>query len=459
MPAPRATHRILIGKRSIIVTMETLDLLRSRRLEPSNRLALNCELTQFPIEILDLADSLEILDLSNNRLNSLPDDFKQLTNLKAAFFFNNQFEEIPEVLAQCPQLSIIGFKSNRIRRVSASALSPMIRWLTLTDNQIEQLPPEIGTLNKLQKLMLAGNRLRSLPDEMAACQNLELIRLSANQLSSLPTWLLNLPRLAWLAYAGNPFCATPSTVEYSLSTIDWSDLALENTLGQGASGVISKGLWQMTQTQAKDVAIKVFKGEITSDGLPIDEMQACMAAGSHPNLVTVVGQVVNHPDAKAGLVLSLIPPDYKNLGHPPSLETCTRDTYPPGTVFSLADILRIAEGIASAVAHLHRQGILHGDLYAHNILVNHQGDSLLGDFGAASLYDAIAPSTGQALERLEVRAMGCLLEDLLDHCDRQDAVSRAEVIAGLRHLQQDCLHPTASLRPLFASICDRLANI
>lgn len=440
------------------MTMETFNLLRSGQLKPSNRLALNCGLTEFPVEILDLADSLEILDLSNNRLNSLPDDFGRLTNLKAAFFFNNQFEEIPEVLAQCPHLSVIGFKSNQIRSVSAAALSPTVRWLILTDNQIEQLPPEIGTLSKLQKLMLAGNRLRSLPDEMAACQNLELIRLSANQLSSLPDWLLNLPRLAWLAYAGNPF-AHASTAKPSISPIDWSDLTLGNTLGQGASGIISKGLWQMTHTHTQEVAVKVFKGEITSDGLPIDEMQACIAAGSHPNLVTAVGQLVNHPDAKPGLILSLIPPDYKNLGHPPSLDTCTRDTYPPDTVFSLADILRIAEGVAAAVAHLHRRGILHGDLYAHNILVNDHGHSLFGDFGAASFYDAIVPSTAPALERLEVRAVGCLLEDLLDHCDQKDAIAHVDIVAQLRQLQRDCMHPTTSLRPLFASICDRLARI
>lgn len=440
------------------MTMETFNLLRSRQLEPSNRLALNCGFTQFPLEILDLADSLEILDLSNNQLNSLPDDFGRLTHLKAAFFFNNQFEEIPEVLAQCPQLSVIGFKSNRIRRVSASALSPIVRWLILTDNQIEQLPPEIGTLSKLQKLMLAGNRLRSLPDEMADCQNLELIRLSANQLSSLPAWLLSLPRLAWLAYSGNPF-AKAATEKQSISTIDWTDLTLGNTLGQGASGIISKGLWRVTQTQTQDVAIKVFKGEITSDGLPIDEVQACIAAGSHPNLVTALGQLVNHPDAKAGLVLSLIPPSYKNLGHPPSLDSCTRDTYPPGTVFSLADILRIAEGTAAAVAHLHRQGILHGDVYAHNILVNDHGHSLFGDFGAASFYDAIALSTGQALERLEVRAVGCLLEDLLNHCDQQDALAHPDMMTRLRHLQEDCMHPNPCLRPLFATICDRLANM
>ncbi len=441
------------------MTLETFNLLRSGRLEPSNRLALNCGLTQFPIEIFDWAESLEILDLSNNQLRSLPDDFGRLTNLKAAFFFNNQFEEIPEVLAQCPHLSVIGFKSNRIRRIRAPALSPAIRWLILTDNQIEQLPTEIGTLSKLQKLMLAGNRLRSLPDEMAACQNLELLRLSANQLSALPAWLLTLPRLAWLAYAGNPFCAKTSTAAPSLSTINWTDLVLEQTLGQGASGIISKGLWQVTHAQTQDVAVKVFKGEITSDGLPTDEMQACMAAGSHPNLVTVLGQLVNHPDAKAGLVLSLIPPDYKNLGNPPSLDTCTRDTYSPDTAFSLVAILRIAEGIADAAAHLHRQGIMHGDLYAHNILVNDQGHSLFGDFGAASVYDAIAPFPATALERLEVRAFGCLLEDLLDHWDQKDRIAQPDILARLRHLQQDCMHPTPSVRPLFTSICDRLASI
>lgn len=441
------------------MTIEVLNQLRSGQLGASKRLALNCGLTEFPTEIFELAESLEILDLSNNHLKSLPDDMGRLTHLKAVFFANNEFEEIPEMLTQCPQLSIIGFKANRIRRISDPALSPILRWLILTDNQIERLPPTISSLSKLQKLMLAGNRLRSLPDEMAACQNLELIRLSANQLTSLPPWLFSLPRLSWLAYAGNPCCATSLAEERSLSSIDWTDLSLENTLGQGASGVISKGRWRVTPTQTQEVAVKVFKGEITSDGLPADEMQACIAAGAHPNLVSVLGKLVNHPDNKAALLLSLIPPDYKNLGGPPNLDTCTRDTYPPDTTFALAAVLRIVRGIADAVAHLHRQGVMHGDLYAHNILVDHQGDSLLGDFGAACLYNPSDTSTAQALERLEVKAWGCLLEDLLDRCAPKDAIAQPDVIHQLRHLQQDCMQPEPTLRPLFTTICDRLARI
>ena len=344
---------------------------------------------------------------------------------------------------------MVSFKSNKVTIFGDNALSSSVRWLILTDNRIEKLPDSIGKLGKLQKLMLAGNKLQSLPQEMASCLNLELVRLSANRLKLLPAWLLTLPRLSWLAYAGNPCCYAGSSVERSLSDISWTDLTLGDTLGQGASGVISKGIWH-TNTQKAEVAVKVFKGEITSDGLPADEMRACIAAGTHNNLVGVLGKLSNHPEDKAGLVLSFIQADYKNLGEPPDLDTCTRDRYSPGTSFSLAIILHIVKGIASAAAHLHARGIMHGDLYAHNILVNETGDSLLGDFGAASFYDPTDLPTGQMMERLEVRAFGCLLEEMLDRCGLK---SSQAAIATLRSLQQDCMNQIPSMRPSFIKIC------
>ena len=444
--------------------METLDLLRSGQLEGTKKLNLSCGLTHFPVEIFALADSLEVLELSNNQFKTLPDEFGQLKKLKIVFFNNNGFEEMPAVLSQCPALSMVGFKANKIRSFGADALPPTVRWLILTHNRLEQLPASIGKLSRLQKLMLAGNQLRSLPDEMAACQNLELIRLAANRLTVLPEWLFTLPRLSWLAYAGNPCCSTAPSVERSLPEIRWTDLKVGDILGQGASGVISKSVWVIKQPetqppQTKDVAIKLFKGEITSDGLPTDEMRACIAAGAHNNLVSVLGKLTDNPEGKAGLVFSFIPPDYKNLGEPPDLDTCTRDTYPTNPTFSLAVILCIAQGIAAAAAHLHDRGVMHGDLYAHNILVNETGASLLGDFGAASFYDSTDHAIGQAMERLEVRAFGCLLEDLLDHCALENATVQQETFDRLRTLQQDCMTSTPSLRPLFSGICDRLETL
>lgn len=439
--------------------MEIIDLIQSGYDPTTRRLKLACGLTQFPLEILDLADSLEILDLSNNQLTALPDAFSQLQRLKIVFLSNNQLEAVPEVLSQCPNLSMIGLKSNQIKHLAEQALPPHVRWLILTDNCLEQLPSTLGNLRRLQKLMLAGNRLQSLPDEMAACLNLELIRLSANRLTGLPAWLLSLPRLSWLAYAGNPFCAASFSAKAALPDIDWADLVLQDTLGQGASGIISKAIWQSKPTQKQAVAVKIFKGEITSDGLPTDEMQTWVAAGTHPNLVRVLGRVIHHPGAKAGLVFSFLPSDYQVLGGPPSLESCTRDTYSPGTSFPWSVVLNSARGIAAAATHLHSLGILHGDLYAHNILVNPAGESLLGDFGAASFYDPTDSALGQRFERLEVRAFGCLLEDLLRHCTSEEAPAQKAAFTQMRSLQQACMHQTPNLRPRFQEICTKLASI
>lgn len=422
--------------------MHTLEMLRSRQLIGTQRLTLAADLTTFPAEILDLADSLEILDLSNNALTTLPDSFAKLHNLRIAFFNNNNFETVPEVLAQCPNLSMIGFKANQIATVPAESLPAKTRWLILTDNRLQALPETLGQLPQLQKLMLAGNRLQVLPETMAACQKLELIRLAANQLDHLPPWLLTLPRLSWLAYAGNPFSSHRSALADSntLPQIPWADLSLGNVLGQGASGVISQGQWRQGQTA---VAIKVFKGAMTSDGLPEDELRACIAAGSHPHLIGPLGQVIHHPEQKNGLVLPLVPDTYGVMGGPPSLESCTRDTYPDDVEFSLAVTLAIAQGVASAAAHLHSRGILHGDLYPHNILVNPAGDIRLSDFGAAGFYDPDDRTVAPALERLEVRAFGCLLEDLCDRCPPA---------RWLRQLQQACMQPDVLARPSFKEV-------
>jgi serine/threonine protein kinase len=113
------------------------------------------------------------------------------------------------------------------------------------------------------------------------------------------------------------------------------------------------------------------------------------------------------------LVLPLIPPRFTNLAGPPSLESCTRDVYPHHLRFSLDAAMRIALTIATALAHLHQRGVMHGDVYAHNILWDPStGDALLSDFGAATLLPVDQPGVCHALLALEVRAFGCLLEEL-----------------------------------------------
>ncbi|KPL94477.1 leucine-rich repeat-containing serine/threonine-protein kinase [Vibrio sp. L5-1] len=398
--------------------MHTLEQLKSGQLKGIKRLKLSEGLTEFPLEILELADSLEVLDLYGNQLSSLPDELSQLTNLRIIFASNNLFTHLPDVLGTLPKLEMVGFKSNQINTVSEQSLPAQLRWLILTDNAIEVLPHSLGERPRLQKLALAGNKIRVLPESMKNLSNLELVRLSANQLTEFPEFLIKLPKLAWLAFAGNPFCKHPSSLD-SVPAVSSQCYSLNQVLGQGASGVISHANWLNRDFDfPQEVAVKVFKGEVTSDGYPHDELEACLQAGQHSNLVKSIAQV-DESDYLA-LVMELIPSNYYNLGLPPTLESCTRDTFNEGFVLSIAQINSITEQMIDVFEHLHANKVCHGDLYAHNTLVNEQGQMIFGDFGAATIYGYLTEEQQQGIRRIEARALKYFIEDLLTVCAKQD---------------------------------------
>jgi hypothetical protein len=367
----------------------------------------NAGLEAVPREVFAHAATLEQLDLSGNRITTLPDEFTELRSLRRLFLSNNPIEVFPRVLGQLPHLEMVGLKSCRLRRVDEDALPQQLRWLILTDNQLESLPESLGHRPRLQKLALAGNRLRSLPRSLVNATALELLRVSANQLQTFPREVLALPRLAWLAFAGNPFSLRPAA---SAKPVAWNTLELHEVLGSGASGVISRATIRGSGAQ---VAVKVFKGAVTSDGLPEDEVRTWLLAGAHEHLVAPEGRVTDHPEGADALVLSLIPPRYRALGGPPDFESCTRDVMPADLALTASQFRAVVKGVASAAAHLHARGLSHGDLYAHNTRVDAEGHAVVGDFGAASVLEGLDAEARAGVERMEVRAFAALVDDLL----------------------------------------------
>lgn len=413
--------------------MQTLQQLNNNELIGIKRLKISDNLTEFPNKIFELGDSLEILDLSNNKLSSLP-NLERLTNLKIAFFSNNLFKEVPDAFKGCKNLYMLGLKANQIKEFSENILPLSISWLILTDNQIEKLPESIGDLVKLQKVALAGNKLTSLPLTMKNCKNLELLRLSANNLKEIPKWLYTLPKLSWLAFSGND-CSLRKKAQLDDSSMD--TLELSEKLGEGASGLIYKAYCKNLK---KDVAVKLFKGAVTSDGYAIDEMNTYMSIGKHNNLINVISKI--EEEKHLGLVLALIPKTYKNLGFPPTFDTCTRDIFSHEYTISCEDIYKIATDILSVSIHLHERNIMHGDLYAHNILINEYSHCYLGDFGASSFYD------DEKFEKIEVRAYGCLIDDLLNICSNKEH----EYFKKLVNISEICLEEDVNKRPFFSEI-------
>jgi hypothetical protein len=435
-------------------------------------------LKHLPDEAIErFADTLDLLNMGDNNLSSLPPSFASFRSLRVLFFANNQFEVVPSVLGVLPSLYMLSFKGNRVAEVPENCLSSSVGWLILSDNCISELPPSIGKLTGLRKCMLAGNCIKSLPPEMAQCRELELLRLAANELDELPEWLLQLPKLSWLALAGNPCLLSPPTPY--VDKVLWEQVVTTSVLGEGASGIVYRATVENESSEMRTVAVKTFKGEATSDGLPVDEMRAAMYLGSssgdggrgHPCITPVLGHILklkkNDEELPEGLIFELIPPEFSNLGDPPSFQTVTRDTFPAGLSFHPSRIFTIARAVASACVYMHSKhsshAISHGDLYAHNLLVTAPAtwddigavDVRLCDMGAATFYDPETPA-GSLLERIEVRAFGCLLEDMLlrlpDGLDRDSlALSRRLTVVSSM-----CMSPTVGKRPSFQHVLEEL---
>ncbi|SFU43071.1 Leucine rich repeat-containing protein [Methylobacterium sp. 174MFSha1.1] len=405
-------------------------------------------LSEMPPEILGLADTLEFLDLGQNDLTALPADLGRLHRLKVLFCSGNRFARLPPVLGDCASLSQVGFRGSGIAEVPAESLPPDLRWLTLTDNRIATLPAALGARPRLQKLMLAGNRLQTLPESLGDARNLELLRIAANRFEALPACLTALPRLAWLSWAGNPFEDRAAPSPAAVQPVAWRDLALGPLLGEGASGRVMRAAWRPGgAVEARPVALKLFKGAMTSDGLPEREMAACLAAGAHPHLTGGLGRLADHPDGAEGLLMPLLPQEWRVLAGPPSLESCSRDVYDPALRLTASAALRLARGVASGAAHLHARGFGHGDLYAHNILWDgRDGAAVLSDLGAAS---ALVPGPeGAFLQRLDVRAFGLLLGELRALGPLASPAFDTLVAA--------CTGPNPGARPAMAEVLDAL---
>jgi predicted Ser/Thr protein kinase len=213
------------------------------------------------------------------------------------------------------------------------------------------------------------------------------------------------------AHESQPSSTTGSLVRKSIRTTEVLHIPIEEIemgkqLGKGAFGVVYKGQWDH-----KTVAVKQVKASnIIGGDKAIAEFEAevsqMASTAYHENLVQLYGVTTLENGDMAAVV-----------------EYCAKGALVDGLYgakardWTTAELFSVAHGAACGVAHLHRQGVIHRDIAARNVLLSKHGDAKVADFGMArllkeSVYDeqttvnAVGPLKWMAMapEQMERRA-------------------------------------------------------
>lgn len=208
------------------------------------------------------------LDLSRNRLSSLPDDMTSLVPfLSYLNLSHNQFREVPLELCRLTHLQVLIMSQNHIEgpfpyqicssltqlktlRLCANQITSLphtldrldkleslsmgsvyggnlltsfpphciqrmaaLRELDLSHNKLCFLPSDIGHPHShLRQLVASDNKLEAIPKSIGMCRELRSLNLGRNQLTSLPTEIADLKQLDTLDLSENLLCVIPGDV-------------------------------------------------------------------------------------------------------------------------------------------------------------------------------------------------------------------------------------------------------
>ncbi|NXN11929.1 LRC40 protein, partial [Indicator maculatus] len=103
------------------------------------------------------------LDIRNNSLTSLPEEMAALSRLQVINLAFNRFKVFPSVLYHILALETILLSNNQVGSIDPLQLKKMdnLGTLDLQNNDLLQVPPELGNCENLRTLLLEGNPFRT----------------------------------------------------------------------------------------------------------------------------------------------------------------------------------------------------------------------------------------------------------------------------------------------------------
>ncbi len=143
------------------------------------------------IDDFSKTSNLEMLFLEGNNLTSLSSSIGQLQKLQNIWLENNQLTEFPLALQKCGQLTFIGLANNNITHFEDNITGfHNLNHLSIQNNQLTTRPSSLANISNLNYLQCDDNKISTLPNIFDQFESLQSLYLENNKLTELPSSLL-----------------------------------------------------------------------------------------------------------------------------------------------------------------------------------------------------------------------------------------------------------------------------
>ena len=221
----------------------------------------NCDLRGWSQLYLQI--KMQILHLNNNQIHGIPPEVSNLMFLEELRLHKNSISHVPDYISNFKLLKVLDLSCNTIVEVDET-LGDLehLEILLLQNNQISLFPDSASKLSNLVELNLSENRIEKLPD-VSKWTKLKFLDISNNRIKCIPNGFCYLTKLEKLDLTLNNITYLPDDF-YNLVNLDF--LRLKHNEIES----ISEKITQMTKLEE----INVDNNALGLSGFPLHCLSA-----------------------------------------------------------------------------------------------------------------------------------------------------------------------------------------
>lgn len=122
-------------------------------------------------------NTIQILNLNNNKIKKLPQDIYYLDSLRELNLSSNQIENLPATINKLKKLELLDLSSNKLTNIDQIQMMPCLRVLNISNNKkLRKLPFGLTTCDSLIDIILDINNFDYPSIDVVSLGTFEIIK-------------------------------------------------------------------------------------------------------------------------------------------------------------------------------------------------------------------------------------------------------------------------------------------